>query len=102
MRLIQWTDEDGRLHLSALTDDQPDGDAPHGIPYDPPSVDDLGLTPEQAQDLHNTLVGLWLVLWADVEARQNGVSSALRRLAISDEKRRTIRRALIARYKLRR
>lgn len=102
MKLIQWTDDDGRAHLSVLTDDQPDEDAPQGIPYDPPVVDDLGLEPDQAQELHNTLVGARLIMWADVEARQNGVSSALRRLSISDERKRSIKRALIARYKLRR
>lgn len=102
MKLIKWTDDTGRVHLSALCNDQPDEDAPRGIPYDPPEVDDLGLEPDQAQELHNTLIGLHLILWADVVARQNGVSSALRRLPIDDERKRSIKRVLIARYKLRR
>lgn len=80
MRIVKWHDGDGYLRQARVRDGDRDSDAQRiGIPADPP---DLGLLDWSAiqRELHNTLAEQGLTTWRDVQAAQNAVSAAVRRI----------------------
>ena len=91
MRQIEWKDEDGKLHLSWVRDQDGDDAAPTGILCDPPDVEALDWDAIKL-DLHNLLVQMRLLTWKDVQRSQTGLISAI----LGTQKKR-----LIELYKLR-
>lgn len=76
MRIVEWTDEKGFNHRSLVRDNDGDNMAPEGILQDPPDLSRIDWE-EVQQELHNMLLSRGLVTWNDVQAAQNGVTSAI-------------------------
>lgn len=80
MKLLNWTDENGfkRQCWVKDTDNIPD----YGIPYNPPSMDSLGLDTDISRELYNALFDRKLFSYVDVLNSGNGVTSILRQLGL--------------------
>lgn len=76
MRLVKWTDKDGYKHLSYIKDDDPDEEAPNGIPADPPILGRLDWAVIE-KELHNLLVDRGLINWQEVQRQQNALISTI-------------------------
>ena len=78
MRKVEWTGDDGRRHVSSVRNGDPDAIAPMGISLDPPDVIN-GLDWDAIKvALHNELLDRGLVCWDDVQARQGGLTAAVK------------------------
>lgn len=78
LRQVSWTDDLGRKWVSRIPEGAADDEAPRGIPYGPPPLDDLGLPDELQTRLHNQLVDRGLLTPADLRRKGVGeVASAL-------------------------
>lgn len=82
MRLVVWEDKGGYKRRSLVRDSDADTAAPGGIPVDPPDLDALDWDAVK-RGIHNQLVELGVVTWADWQEKQNMlhniVSSPLKR-----------------------
>lgn len=76
MRLTEWTDENGYKRGALLRTNDADEDKDSGIPVSPPDVGALDWDAVK-RDLHNALYEQSIFDWSDVQARQNGVKSAV-------------------------
>ena len=78
MKRVTWTDGVGKNHAALIRDDdsQETAQKGHGIPQDPPDVEQLDWS-GIARDLHNELLARGLVTKDDVVKSQNGVTSAI-------------------------
>ncbi len=74
MKLVDWTDEKQWKHKSLIRDKDPISMASSGIPQDPPDVNLLDWEGIK-RDLHNQLIDLGLVTWANVMKSQTGLTS---------------------------
>ena len=76
MKLVQWKDARGFFHLSLLRQDDPNSDAPQGLPQDPPDLSAIDWKAVM-RDLHNELVVRRLVTLDDVMRSQSGLTAAI-------------------------
>lgn len=79
MITLHWIDENGYYHLSLVRNE--DDNPLWGIPLEPPSLAELGISIELQKDLHNELVRRNLFSWSDVQAQQNSVTGAVKAVA---------------------
>lgn len=111
MKAVIWTDEKGYCHRSLIRDsDSDDRAAELGILSDPPDLGQLdwGAISAQFQDLdtddlklclHNRLIQLGLITWADVQRSQNGLTRAIMAVARDREILAVLKRPLVALYR---
>lgn len=101
MKYVDWLDDAGCSRRSLVRSAQ--DDPRQGIPFDPPDLADLDLSPEQRVAVHNALAARGLITWRDVVAQQDGITSALRTLAargvLPADQIRTIKRQLVLLYR---
>lgn len=76
MRLVDWTDREGRKHKSLVLDTDPDYKAPEGMLQDPPDTRQVDWDAVE-RELHNALIERGLITWLDVQREQNGITSAV-------------------------
>lgn len=76
MRVITWTDDEGYRHRAYIRDGDREDRPDLGVPADIPDLDALDWQAVK-RDLHNILTDRGLVTWADVQASQNGIHSAI-------------------------
>lgn len=76
MKLVQWKDARDFFHLSLLRKDDPNSDAPQGLPQDPPDLSTIDWEAVR-RDLHNELVVRRLVTLDDVVRSQSGLTAAI-------------------------
>lgn len=69
LRMVTWTDRDGRMWRRGLPEGAPDSQAQQGIPFGPPSLKTLGLPKATEIALHNQLFAR--ALFTQEEARRN-------------------------------
>lgn len=76
MKLTEWRDEAGKLHLSWL----PDGadDPQMGIPHDPPDPSRLQLPPDQTEALYEALCRCKIVTWYNENQLRADLGQAVR------------------------
>lgn len=78
MKIEVYEDRRGYLRAAQIRDNDPPEMAPHGIPLDPPDLDQLDWE-EIKRDIHNSLVRSRLFTWRDVLRRQNAISGIVAR-----------------------
>jgi len=76
MRLVKWTDKNGYRRQSLIRNNDPDTEAPGGIPQEPPDLSQLDW-PAIAKEMHNLFIDRGLITWRDVQASHNGVSAVI-------------------------
>jgi len=76
MKLVQWKDARGFFHLSLLRKDDPNSDAPQGLPQDPPDLSAIDWNAVR-RDLHNELVVRRLITLEDITRSQSGLTAAI-------------------------
>jgi hypothetical protein len=76
MKLVNWTDKEGRMHRSAIPNSAEPSMAPHGVPYGPPELDQLDWEALKLE-INNALARHGLYTWDDVQRDPNGVGIAL-------------------------
>ena len=87
MRLINYTDADGRIWAVQLPDGLPDSDASLGLPVGPPSLSPLGLPLEVEVRLHNQLYHRRIFSLVDAQRnRQNVVAALLAAMKLDAER----------------
>lgn len=79
MRLLDWTDDDGRTWRSQLPDDAPlDADPRYYTPIGPVDTSSLGLPDHIAILLHNELHRRGLLSWRDLRHNRPELDAAIR------------------------
>lgn len=76
MKLVEYTDVEGRRWKTLLPDSAPDSEAPRGVPYGPPSLEPLELPLEVEVRLHNGLVERGLLTKADLRGHEDHIAHA--------------------------
>lgn len=76
MKVVVYEDSNGYKRRAILRDNDPDHVAHSGIPLNPPDLEQIDWE-EVKRELHNLLSDRGLFTWADVQAKQNGVSSSI-------------------------
>jgi len=95
-----WIGENGKKQASLVK--FPTDDPDWGLPLQLPDLSDLGPGPEFERDIHNELIDRGLFTWADIQAQQNGVTVAVKKVAAIhnvSEAARPITREIISRYR---
>ncbi len=77
MKIVSYTDKEGRKWATQLTDDAPDSDASKGLLLGPPSLESLGLPLEIEVRLHNQLFDRELFTVRAVKASRESVIAAV-------------------------
>lgn len=78
-RLLDWTDDDGRIWRSSLPDDAPpDADPRHYSPIGPVDTSSLGLPDHIAVRLHNELHNRGLYSWQQLKHQRQSLEAAIR------------------------
>ncbi len=77
MKIVSYTDDDGRRWATQLPEDAPDSDAAKGLPLGPPSLEPLGLPLEIEVRLHNQLFDRELFTEKAVKRSRESVVAAL-------------------------
>jgi hypothetical protein len=81
MKIVPWTDSDGKKHQSLIREGDPDSMAETGIPNDPPDLNQLDWN-EIERELHNRLIEAGLITWRDVQRSQNGLTGIVRAVVL--------------------
>ena len=77
MKVVTYEDKDGKLHRVLLRDNDPETLAEEGIPFDPPSIEDIL---EKAKiELHNELVRRELFDVKSINQHSGALSSAVKK-----------------------
>ena len=76
MRTVIWEDRNGYTRASLVRDGDPDEAAEHGIPIEPPDLDQLEWE-EGKRDLSNSLVRQGIFTYEDMRNAQNAVKRAV-------------------------
>lgn len=75
MKRVIWTDDFGVKHVSLLREYDNDMLAKHGIPSDPPDLEEI--FKDGALEFHNLLVERGILDYNDVVAAQTAISNLL-------------------------
>lgn len=87
MKIVSYTDKEGRKWATQLPDDAPDGDAAKGLLLGPPSLESLGLPLETEVRLHNQLFERKLfTLRAAKASRESVVAAVMKALRVDAQK----------------
>ena len=76
MRTVIWEDRNEYTRASLVRDGDPDEAAEHGIPIEPPDLDQIEWE-EVKRDLYNSLVRQGLFTYEDMRDAQNGIRRAV-------------------------
>lgn len=76
MRQVVWTDDGDYLRVSLVRDDDPDEMAPHGIPKNPPDLEQLDWEGIK-REINNKFVEEGLLTWRDVQQSPLGIGPIL-------------------------
>jgi hypothetical protein len=90
MRKVKWIDRSGWERVSLLRDEDPDEDAPLGVPVEMPDVEQVDWETVK-RELHNALVQNGLFDYNDLVINQNGLPPLIAAI---------IKRQLVTLYKL--
>lgn len=75
MKRAIWTDNNGVKHVSLIRDTDNEMLAQHGIPADPPDLEEI--FKDGALEFHNRLVERGILDYNDVQAAQTAISNLL-------------------------
>jgi hypothetical protein len=75
MKKVIWHDDYGTKHVSLLRDYDNEMLAKHGIPLDPPDLEEIFR--DGAREFHNILVDRGLLEYNDIVAAQTAISQIL-------------------------
>ncbi len=76
MRLVEYRDSKNRKRWAYIRDSDPDDMAPHGIPVEPPDLNEIDWEALK-NEIAEVLAAEGLFTWLDVERSQTGLTPAL-------------------------